>query len=879
MRPAGDPRGKSMAIVTGGQSEAAAPRVGLPTTSNAGIPPSRGWWFELDVSTGIHMISVLPDLFDTLVDGKPARKTETFIAGAAIYERILVDGATYYGERSYGTVITSTDFGYNWFGSGGVFLDSKKDDLASTETSTVNFWSTSFNFQPDASTTLKDGQGNPVTVEFTGQYVLQVIAVSGFSSPDAGRYLITEGNPTGQRADSWGNTWINFFDPADVPPVPPAHEIVFDPATQPVHGDERDAVASIDTTERAVDGHGATLAIHGIGEDSATGGLTWTGEDGAANPIGGLIADGRNFLKKITDLAGDVAIQAGLIGIQATADSDTIGNAAGAASNVYGSYQTYTTMRDAQSDRFDILQQALNDDGSSGRDYADEMIARTRKMVVDLGLGQAGIPGSILSAIIGNTHVQYQHSVISIEAGYSTVAGPAVDLGDGFRNRISFGSGDDMAYGAGGDDDLRGGTGRDVLIGGDGDDWLFGDAGDDLLQGGAGDDVLFDTGGNDRIEGGAGFDAVSYDGAAAGVHVDLHYQGQNTGGGGIDILIGIEAVIGTAFTDTLIGTAGDNQLEGGSGDDWLFSGAGSDVMIGGDGHDATVYDGLFRGYAVAMHDGDGTIGGGPEGGSDDLYEMESIVFKDGTLTTFVSSYAAQVMRLYDMVLHRAPDAAGLDHWGLRMNAGLPYADVVSAFLNSPEFQAATGSLSDSAFIDFLYTSALGRNADAAGKSYWLDQLAHGARRIDLLGGFSESDEHKALTAGRLADGLFVTDGSYKAIAALYDTFAGRAPDGAGLVYWAEQLKSGALSLSQVADGFATSAEFTSALAGKSNSQIVEYMYLNTLDRPGDAGGIAYWTNLLDQGLSRGQLLLGFSDSGEHYGLLGSDITGGIDFLS
>jgi hypothetical protein len=56
------------------------------------------------------------------------------------------------------------------------------------------------------------------------------------------------------------------------------------------------------------------------------------------------------------------------------------------------------------------------------------------------------------------------------------------------------------------------------------------------------------------------------------------------------------------------------------------------------------------------------------------------------------------------------------------------------------------------------------------------------------------------------------------------------------------------------------------------------MFRNTLDRGADAGGSAYWTDLLDHGLTRGQLVLGFSENAEHYQLIASHITNGIDIL-
>jgi hypothetical protein len=86
-------------------------------------------------------------------------------------------------------------------------------------------------------------------------------------------------------------------------------------------------------------------------------------------------------------------------------------------------------------------------------------------------------------------------------------------------------------------------------------------------------------------------------------------------------------------------------------------------------------------------------------------------------------------------------------------------------------------------------------------------------------------------------------------------------------------------LDQVADGFANSTEFQNLAAGLSNAQLVEYMYQNTLDRPSDPGGFAYWTGRLDVGMDRGDLLIGFSQSNEHFNLLGAHVTSGIDYMS
>ncbi len=96
------------------------------------------------------------------------------------------------------------------------------------------------------------------------------------------------------------------------------------------------------------------------------------------------------------------------------------------------------------------------------------------------------------------------------------------------------------------DDTVRGGGTLDSLTGGAGNDTLDGWYGNDLLSGGLGNDTLI---------GGEGLDTVTYVNSTAGVTVDLRIQGvaQDTGGEGIDTLVGIEYLIGSAFGDVLRG--------------------------------------------------------------------------------------------------------------------------------------------------------------------------------------------------------------------------------------------------------------------------------------------------------------------------------------
>ncbi|MBK7674882.1 MAG: hypothetical protein IPJ27_08980 [Candidatus Accumulibacter sp.] len=141
-----------------------------------------------------------------------------------------------------------------------------------------------------------------------------------------------------------------------------------------------------------------------------------------------------------------------------------------------------------------------------------------------------------------------------------------------------------------------GGAGFDTLIGIEHligsafSDTLTGDAGDNALQADAGDDTLQGADGDDTLDGGAGKDTASYAGASAAVSVTLAVPGvqQNTGGAGLDMLIGIEHLVGSDFNDSMSCDSGANKLEGLGGNDTLIGNGGADVFYGGTGEDSFV---------------------------------------------------------------------------------------------------------------------------------------------------------------------------------------------------------------------------------------------------------------------------------------------------
>ncbi|MCM2264161.1 MAG: DUF4214 domain-containing protein, partial [Desulfuromonadales bacterium] len=107
---------------------------------------------------------------------------------------------------------------------------------------------------------------------------------------------------------------------------------------------------------------------------------------------------------------------------------------------------------------------------------------------------------------------------------------------------------------------------------------------------------------------------------------------------------------------------------------------------------------------------------------------------------------APVVRLYFAYFNRLPDFSGLMYWVKEHSSGNLTLDNISDFFaSSPEFQQTYGSLNNGQFVELVYQNVLGREPDAAGLAYWTGQLDTAARtRGQVMTGFSESAEYKLL---------------------------------------------------------------------------------------------------------------------------------------
>ncbi|MBR3532609.1 MAG: DUF4214 domain-containing protein [Clostridiales bacterium] len=179
------------------------------------------------------------------------------------------------------------------------------------------------------------------------------------------------------------------------------------------------------------------------------------------------------------------------------------------------------------------------------------------------------------------------------------------------------------------------------------------------------------------------------------------------------------------------------------------------------------------------------------------------------------------------------------------------------------------NLSDSDFIEIVYSTLFGRIPDTSGKAAWSDALAHGMPRMDMVEEFIQSSEFSniclayGLTSGGGASANVTVVSSTSVndfVGRLYRKCLGRRPDITGRQYWSSQLQNHAISGTNCAYGFFFSPEFINA--NHSNQEFVTILYEVFLDREPDAAGLNNWLTVLNSGRSRQDVFYGFASSAE-----------------
>jgi hypothetical protein len=152
------------------------------------------------------------------------------------------------------------------------------------------------------------------------------------------------------------------------------------------------------------------------------------------------------------------------------------------------------------------------------------------------------------------------------------------------------------------------------------------------------------------------------------------------------------------------------------------------------------------------------------------------------------------------------------------------------------------------FVEQQYRDFLGREGEVAGIDFWTGELDVGrVTRAQVVDLFFSSPEFQDNIAP---------------VARLYFAYFNRIPDYAGLQFWAGKFLAGE-GLDEMSDAFATSPEFLNTYGPLSDGEFVDLVYQNVLGRAPEPVGRQFWIDELAAGLSRGALMIGFSESAEY----------------
>ncbi|MEY2570663.1 MAG: hypothetical protein QOE63_1013, partial [Acidimicrobiaceae bacterium] len=168
-----------------------------------------------------------------------------------------------------------------------------------------------------------------------------------------------------------------------------------------------------------------------------------------------------------------------------------------------------------------------------------------------------------------------------------------------------------------------------------------------------------------------------------------------------------------------------------------------------------------------------------------------------------------------------------------------------------------------AMVAQQYLDLLGRPADAAGLDSWTTALNAGQLSPgQMIAWFMTSPEFGSLVAP---------------IIRLYLAALQRTADYDGYAYWLGAERHGATS-ADMASFFASSPEFVSRYGNLNDNDFVTLLYQNVLHRSPDADGRSFWVGLLQQGASRGTVLLGFSESAEYIVSTAAQVNATLGYL-
>ena len=193
------------------------------------------------------------------------------------------------------------------------------------------------------------------------------------------------------------------------------------------------------------------------------------------------------------------------------------------------------------------------------------------------------------------------------------------------------------------------------------------------------------------------------------------------------MLAGNDTFYLSAYADQARGFSGDDYFEGRGGNDVLDGGTGIDVS--NYSSLSTGYTIVVGPAAVNVIDRWGTDGADTLVNIEQLRFRDATLDTAwfAKAAAVPSWQFADLTDMYIAYFDRAPDAVGLFYWASRLADGMTLPEIAKSFFVQPETLAAyPAGQSHLEFVTKVYNNMLGRGPDAAGLEYWTNDLATGA---------------------------------------------------------------------------------------------------------------------------------------------------------
>ncbi|UOD51411.1 DUF4214 domain-containing protein [Orrella daihaiensis] len=166
-------------------------------------------------------------------------------------------------------------------------------------------------------------------------------------------------------------------------------------------------------------------------------------------------------------------------------------------------------------------------------------------------------------------------------------------------------------------------------------------------------------------------------------------------------------------------------------DDMVPASLGSDrPYSAGLGNDIVSYNGNSADYLITQdHAKVIVLPLGDLSDPDIWVNVESLLFVDRAHSVNYDSAYGQIAALYDKLFNRQADLDGFQYWATQAKNGVSMGAIAVSMLNSDEYTRITGkdfdALETTEQVEILYEEILERDADQAGLDYWANELSSG----------------------------------------------------------------------------------------------------------------------------------------------------------